>query len=194
MGSELLQLLEREARVERDKVLSEAREKAQEIRAAADKDAAEISGETRRGLEGERAQILNRATSAASLRAAALVLEAKDQAIREVFQRAAEELKRASEDPERRRDMLRTLLAEAIQGLQTEGAILEVPRGDAEAAREICHALGLSLEIRENPEISGGVRITTKDRRVVVENTVSSRLARTRAALVSRVAEILWGA
>jgi V/A-type H+-transporting ATPase subunit E len=194
MGSELLQLLEREARVERDKVLSEAREKAQEIRAAADKDAAEISGETRRGLEGERAQILNRATSAASLRAAALVLEAKDQAIREVFQRAAEELRRASEDPERRRDMLRTLLAEAIQGLQTEGAILEVPRGDAEAAREICRALGLSLEIRENPEISGGVRITTKDRRVVVENTVSSRLARTRAALVSRVAEILWGA
>ena len=194
MGSELLQLLEREARVERDKVLSEAREKAQEIRAAAENDAAGISAETRRGLEGERAQILNRATSAASLRAAALVLEAKDQAIREVFQRAAEELKRASEDPERRRDMLRTLLAEAIQGLQTEGAILEVPRGDAEAAREICRALGLSLEIRENPEISGGVRITTKDRRVVVENTVSSRLARTRAALVSRVAEILWGA
>jgi len=42
--------------------------------------------------------------------------------------------------------------------------------------------------------VSGGIRLTSDDGRVTVENTVASRLARTRSALISRVAERLWGA
>jgi vacuolar-type H+-ATPase subunit E/Vma4 len=41
--------------------------------------------------------------------------------------------------------------------------------------------------------VSGGVRLTSEDRRIIIENTVASRLSRARTALVSRVAEILWG-
>jgi vacuolar-type H+-ATPase subunit E/Vma4 len=194
MGSELIQLLEQEARVEKDKVLGDARKRAEEILAGARKDAEEIVTSTRRRLESERTQARTRAASAASLRAAALMLEAKDKALRQVFDRATAELRRASEDPTRRRTMLRHLIEEAVQGIVTEGATLEVPPGDAEAAREACRALHLSLEVRERPDVSGGVRVTTGDHRVTVENTVSSRLSRTRSALVSRVAEILWGA
>jgi len=194
MGSELIQLLEQEARVERDKVLTEARTRAEEILAAARKDAEEILTSTRRRLEGERAQARTRAASSASLRAAALLLEAKDKAIQQVFERATAELTRASQDPTRRRAMLRHLLSEAVQGIATKGATLEVPPGDTEAAKEVCRALDLSLEVRESPDVRGGVRVTTEDHRVAVENTVSSRLARTRSTLVSHVAEVLWGA
>ncbi len=194
MGSELIQLLEQEARVEKDKVLGEARNRAEEILAATRKDAEEFLTSTHRRLERERTQARTRAASAASLRAAALLLESKDQAIQRVFEGATRELKRASEDPTRRRAMLRHLLNEAVQGIATQGATLEVPPGDAEAAKDVCRTLRLSLEIRETPGVSGGVRVTTEDHRIAVENTVASRLTRTRSTLVSRIAEILWGA
>ncbi len=193
MSSELIQLLEQEARVEKDKVLSEARARAEEILATARREAEEVVASARQKSEAERAQSRTRAASAASLRAAALLLEAKDQAIREVFQRAESELARVSADPARRQAMLRHLLTESMQGLDTEGATVEVPPGDGPAAREACRELGPTVEVRETSDVSGGVRVTTRDRRVAVENTIGSRLRRTRAALVSRVAEILWG-
>ena len=194
MGSELIQLLEREARVEKDKVLDDARKEAEELLARARKDAEDISASTGQRLENERTQARTRSVSAASLRAAALILEAKDKAIQRVFAQATAELKRASEDPSRRRAILRRLLEEAAQGIVTQGATLEVPPGDAQAAKDACRAVGLALEVRETPDLSGGVRLTTEDRRIAVENTIASRLARTRSTLVSRVAEILWGA
>jgi vacuolar-type H+-ATPase subunit E/Vma4 len=88
MSSELIQLLEQEARVEKDKVLSEARARAEEILAAARREAEEIVAAARRRSEAERAQARTRASSAASLRASALLLEAKDKAIQGVFERA----------------------------------------------------------------------------------------------------------
>ncbi len=193
MGSELARLLEGEARVEKDKVLAEARARTEELLVAARKDAEELAAATRRRLENERAQAKTRAASAASLKAAAMLLEAKDKAIQAVFDRAAAELKRMSGDPARRRALLRNLLTEAAQGLETQGGTLDVPPGDAGIAQEISKEMGLSVEIRENPEVIGGVRLTTRDRRVMVENTLASRLSRARAALVSRVAETLWG-
>ena len=193
MSSELIQLLEQEARVEKDKVLSEARARAEEILAAARREAEEIVATAGQKSEAERAQSRTRAASAASLRAAALSLEAKDQAIQEVFERAGSELGRVSADPARRQAMLRNLLTEAMRGLDTDGATVEVPVGDGAAAREACRTLAPTAEVRETPDVSGGVRVTTRDRRVAVENTIGSRLRRTRAALVSRVAETLWG-
>lgn len=193
MSSELIQLLEQEARVEKDKVLSEARARAEEIVAAARREAEEMVASARRRSEADRAQSRTRAASAGSLRAAALLLEAKDKAIQDVFERAQSELARVAGDPARRRAMLRNLLAEAMDGLETEGAVVEVPVGDGAVAREAAREFGRAVEVRETSDVSGGVRVTTRDRRVAVENTIPSRLQRTRAALVSRVAEILWG-
>jgi vacuolar-type H+-ATPase subunit E/Vma4 len=194
MGSELIHLLEQEAKAEKDGALAEARRRAEEILAAARKDAEEIAAESRRRVNAARAQIQARGVSTASLRAAALVLEAKDKAIQAVFARATEELTRASQDPARRRAMLRNLIAEAAEGLGDQRGTLEVPPGDAEAARAACQQLGLACEVKENSAVNGGIRLTTADRRVTVENTIASRLARTRSALISRVAETLWGA
>ena len=193
MGSELMQLLEQEARVEKDRALEEARRQADEIRAAARREAEETLAGTRLRLEAEQRQAATRAGSAASLRAAALLLEAKDQAIQQVFERAVAEIARADGDPVRHRALLHHLLEEAAQGIDTRGATLEVPPGDAEAAKDAARTLNLAVEIRENPEARGGLRLTTEDRRIVVENTVESRLNRTRSTLVSRIAEILWG-
>jgi len=194
MGSELIQMLEQEAKAEHAKILTEAKTQADATLAAARREAEEILATGRRSLEVERNQARTRAASAASLKASALVLESKDREIQTAFERAEQELKRASADPARRKALLHNLIAEAAQGVASEGAVLEVPPGEAQVAKDVSAQLGLSLEVRESPDVSGGIRLTTGDRRVTVENTVESRLERTRSTLVSRVAEILWGA
>lgn len=193
MGSELIHLLEEEARVEKDKVLAEARAKADAILTAAHPEAEEIVAEGRRRTEDERAQSRARATSTASLRAAALVLAAKDAAIRKVFEQAETELRSASQDPHRRRAMIHALLREATRGLPGGRVTIEASPGDVQMVQEACRELGVDGEARENVEVTDGVRLASPDGRVVVENTMPSRLVRARREMVSRVAEILWG-
>lgn len=194
MGSELLNLLEREAQAEQDKGLAEARARAEEITATARREAEEIIAANQRRLEAEAVQARTRATSTASLRAAALILAAKDEALRKVFEQAEAELRAAAAHPARRRAMLREFLREAAQGFPPGRAVVEVAPGDPQVVQEVCRELGLDLEVRESGQVSDGVRLVSPDGRAVVENTLPSRLARARREMVSRVAEILWGA
>jgi V/A-type H+/Na+-transporting ATPase subunit E len=194
MGSELLNLLEKEARAEQDKVLAEARAKADEILAAARREAEEIVAAAQRRLVAEAAQARTQAASTASLRAAALVLVAKDEALRKVFEQAEAELRAAAAHAARRRMMLREFLREAAQALPPGRAVVEAAPGDLAVVQELCRELGLDLEVRASTNVSDGVRLVSADGRVVVENTLASRLARVRREMVSRVAETLWGA
>ncbi|HEV2357107.1 MAG TPA: V-type ATP synthase subunit E [bacterium] len=192
MGTELIQLLEQEARVETDQALREAEAKAAEVVAAGAREAEEIEAAARRRVDSERAQARARATSTASLRAAAVVLAAKDEAIRRVFEQAEAELRSAAANPVRRGAVLRALLREAAAGVAGGRATVEVARGDVEAVRDASRELGLDAEVREAADVADGVRVAAADGRVVVENTLASRLARARREMVSRVAEILW--
>lgn len=194
MGSELRSLLEKEARAEQDKILAEARARADEIIAAAQREAEEIAAATKRRLDAEAAQARTRAASTASLRASALVLAAKDEALRSVFEQAEAELRAAAAHPARRRMMLREFLREAAQELPPGRAIVEVAPGDLPVIQELSRELGLDLEARGSDGVTDGVRLATPDGRAVVENTLASRLVRARREMVSRVAEILWGA
>ncbi|HLN14335.1 MAG TPA: V-type ATP synthase subunit E [bacterium] len=193
MATELSRLLEQEAKAEKDKALADARVRADEILAAARRDAEGFLEVARYRLATERVQEIARATSTASLRAAALVLAAKDEAIQAVFARAEADLRTAAADPARRRAMITTYLGEAARDL-TPGHVVEVSTGDAEAARDAANALGLSVEVRENANLTNGVRLVSADGRSVVENALGGRLARARREFVSRVAEVLWGA
>ena len=186
-----MQLLEQEARVEKDTALEEAQAKAEEILAAASRETDGIEAEARRRVEAEQVQARARATSTASLRAAALVLAAKDEAIRKVFEQAEADLRAAAANPPRRAAVLRGLLREAAQGL-TGRLTVEAAGGDVQAVRDACRELGLDAEVREAPGVADGVRVASPDGRVVVENTLSSRLGRARREMVSRVAETLW--
>jgi len=192
VGSELRQLLEQEAQAEQDRALAEARTKAEEIVTAARREAEEIATSGRRRVDDERAQALARATSTASLRAAALVLAAKDEVIRKVFEQAEADLRSGAADPKRRRAMFLGLLREAMRGVAGGRVLVVVSPGDAEAVRAACQEFGLDAEVRESADVADGIRLATPDGRAVVENTVPSRLARARREMVSRIAEILW--
>src|SRR5579884_661393 len=161
MGSELIHLLEQEARTEVDRVLAEARARAEEIVAAARREADEIRAAARRRAEDHRLQARTRA---------------------------------AMRDPARRRAVLHSFLREAVATLGEGRFAVEVASEDVASAREAVRDLGVEAEVRGTPQVQDGVRLVSADGRSVVENTVSSRLARARRELVSEVAAVLWGA
>jgi len=194
MGSELSQLLQQEARAEKDKALADGRARAEEMVAGARRDAEETLAAGRRRLETERGQAAARAASTASLRAAALILAAKDEAIRGVFQQAEASLRASVDDPARWPAILRGLLREAARGVSGTRVVVEVAPPDAEATRAAAGELGLDVDVREATGVRDGVRLASPDGRAVVENMIPGRLARARRELVSRVAEVLWGA
>ena len=193
MGSELIQLIEQEAQAEKDKILADARARADEILAAARREAEEILATSRQRVEEERTRALTQAQSTASLRAAALVLIAKDEVIRKVFEQAEAQVRAALANAARRRAMLRDLLREALRGLPGGRVTVEVSPGEVQAVQELCRELRVDVEVRGNAQVVDGVRLISPDGRAMVENTIPSRLERARREMVSRVAEVLWG-
>src|SRR3972149_11872203 len=95
MSSELVAILEKESAAEAARVLAEAKPRAEEIEAEGRAAAQAYVESQRQRLETERKAAMAKAQSAAQVRAAALVLRAKDEAIAAVFLRAPQALPRA---------------------------------------------------------------------------------------------------
>jgi V/A-type H+-transporting ATPase subunit E len=192
MGSELLRLLEEEVRAEVDAVLTEARTRTDEILNAARADADATMVEAQRRVDHRRADARARATSAARLRAQALVLQTKDAAIREIFNGAEALVRDALRDPPRRRATLTAFLREARAALGPGSVVVEAAPDDLAAAAEVCRTLAWDADVRPAADVADGVRVLSRDRRTVVENTLASRLVRIRGGLAATVASALW--
>lgn len=191
-GSELIALLEREAASEREQVLAEARALADATRADARRDADALLDQQRQRLEAEARAAGVRAQSTAQLRATALVLQAKEEAIAQVFARAEVELTRFANGGQGYPAALRAFIEEALTGFGP-GAALTVHPGDQAAVTALVAERGWQVTVRADPAVAGGVRVSSPDGRLVVTNTLASRLARARPVLAAQVARALWG-
>jgi V/A-type H+-transporting ATPase subunit E len=191
--SELIAILEREAAAEIERVLSDARAEAERVLQEARQQAEAELAAARARLQAERATAEMRARSAAALRASALILQAKDQALAEVFGRARAELDRLTQDRARYGALLAGLVREAAAAMGGRVVVQVHPR-DVDQARRAIRDLGLDAEVQPAQDVTGGVRVVAADGRFVVENTLASRLERARAALAPEIAAVLWGA
>jgi vacuolar-type H+-ATPase subunit E/Vma4 len=187
----IVALLEREAAAEREQILAEARAQAEAIRAEARREAEESVAATRRRLEAEGRATLVKAQSTAQLRASALVLRAKEEEIARVFARAEEELARVARDPDRYPAILEAFIEEGLQGI-TGHAVVTVNPSDQSAVEALGRRRGWDLTVQADPAVWGGARIASLDGRLVVINTLTSRLERARPTLAAEVARILW--
>lgn len=193
MSSELVAILEHESQAEIERILTDARARVEQVTAEARVAAASRLQAARAGAEAARTAAMARAASAAQVKAAALVLQAKDRALAEVFTRAEAELRRVQQDRTRYAAALREMIREAAAGLGSGRCIVEVHPDDRDVATLLVRDLGLDAEVATADAVSGGGRVSTADRRFVVENTLVSRLARVRPVLTSEVAALLWG-
>lgn len=191
MSSELIAILEKEAAGEIDRILREARAQAERVVAEAKQQAQQYLTAQRQQLEAERKAAQVRAMSAAQVRAAALVLQAKDEAVQEVFSTAEEELVRL-QDGARYGPILRGLIREA-SGAFSGRITVEANPKDLERVKQAVKDLKLDAEMKAADDISGGVRVISDDSRFIVENTLTSRVQRVKTLLAPEIATLLWG-
>ncbi len=192
MSSELITILEKEAAGEIDRILGEARVQAERVVAEATRQAQEYLAAQRQQLEAERQAAKVRALSAAQVRASALVLQAKDEALHEVLSVAEEELARVQQDKARYGPILRGLIREAAGALSGRMTVEANPK-DLDLAKQAVRDLKLDAEVKAADDVSGGVRLIAADSRFIVENTLASRVERVKTLLAPEIATLLWG-
>ena len=191
MSSDLITLLEREATAERDQVLAAARAQAETIRADARRQADELLVAQRVRLEAEGKAALVKAQSTAHLKASSLVLQAKEEQIAQVFARAEAELARFSGNGQAYPAALRTFIEEGLQSLGGR-AVVTVNPADQPIAQAVAGKRGGDVTVRTDAAVQGGARLASPDGRLVVTNTLTSRLNRARPMLAAEVARMLW--
>ncbi|TMI71166.1 MAG: V-type ATP synthase subunit E [Bacillati bacterium ANGP1] len=173
-------------------MLGEARAQAERLVAEAKQEAQEYLTAQRQQLEAERKAAEVRALSAAQVRASALVLQAKDEALHEVLSVAEEELARVQQDKVRYGPILRGLIREASGALSGRMTVETNPK-DLDLVKQAVRDLKLDAEVKAANDISGGVRLISDDGRFIVENTLTSRVERVKTLLAPEIAALLWG-
>lgn len=192
MSSELVTILEQEAAAEADRILQEARAQADQIITEAQREADTYMAARRQQLESDRLGSRMRAESGAQVGAAALVLQAKDEAVADVFAKAEAELSKMAQDRTHYAALLRGLIREAAHSLDGR-LVVEVHPDDLELARAALRDLKLDAEVKPADEVRAGARLSTDNGRFVVENTLASRIERVKSSVAPEVAALLWG-
>lgn len=169
-GTDRVRAIEEHARAEVAQVIAQAEREAAAIRQEA-REAASVT------TAADQARIVHRA----SLEAMHIVSEAEQQIVEQALDHVRTQLAglRASADyPDVLRDLLTEALA-ALQGslLEGEPAHLSADPRDRALLERILRDLGLEPVVRYELDTWGGVRVTDSEDRVVVDNTLESRLA-----------------
>jgi len=205
--------LEQATSVERivDKIMEDARRRAEEIRGNAEKEAQEkIESARRRGealkkrlvdeARKEAEQVKRRLIAESRIKARTVLLESKERLIEEAFKQARDELRRLSEDKGFPK-ILATMALETCVALG--GGELEISVGRdwkdmlsrelGRIEREVEKSSGRKSKLRLREEsIGAGVMVRSLERGVQIDSTFDRRLELLRNELRLKVAEVLF--
>ena len=188
---DMLKALEEEGRAECERILSQAKARADQIIKEAEQEGTSIKQahmvKAEALLKSERSKILNEA----SFTVKKAVIQAKDSLISKVFDRISERVQKIRESSEYR-EVFRKLASEALANTQGK-IVISVDKRDEDIAKSILKDLGADYELRTDLECGGGLAVTTVDGRITFVNTLDSRLDKARAVLKPDVASILFG-
>jgi len=191
----LAALLDQEAGAEIEAILAAARSRVSELVAAA-KEREEVRlAEAQRILAAQHEAAMVRAESAAQLEATAVKLRAQHRVVEAVFARAAKELDALIGDAKRYQPVLLKLLNEAIDALGGEAikiASVTVNPADQALITAVAKKLNLAVEIKTDPELRGGVKVTAADANVSITNSLPVRLAAVREELTTDLSRLLF--
>lgn len=163
-----------------------AEQKNREILERAGREADEIINETEKGAEAIRSRYMqdsarqaeverNRQTYLATEEVKSAISIEKENLLKEAFLSAAENLKELRNTPGYP-DLFKRLLVEAQSEVRGKEFVFHIDSRDNDLCREIIAELHLSAVIKPDLESAGGVVVSSSDERIVVQNTVESRL------------------
>lgn len=186
----MLSALEHDAEAEKKKILEETQRQIAAIlsedQIKADSIRRHHMNKARDASDIEEAKALGSARSQASN----MILQARKQAFEIVYARARERIRTLTQDNEYPQ-ILAGLIQEAASGLSGRVAA-EVAPQDVHTAQQIFKRLNISADIKASPAVFGGVILKSDEQRMVIENTLESRLAKVMQAATSELASVLW--
>jgi len=188
---DILRAIEEEGEARCKEILDNAKAEAAEILKNAKEEAKSVIEEyvsrAEATMYGEKTRIL----SDAKLYVKKQVIQAKEEHIEDAFDNVASELEAMRKRPEYAR-YFRRLLDETAANAEGN-LIISVDRRDEKVARDAVAAAGLDCELRTDISTLGGLKAITADGRIVLTNTIDSRLERAKQFLKPEVATKLFG-
>ncbi len=183
--ADLAALLEREASLEKETVISEAKAQASEIVAKAKEEAQALISQAEPALAKQHEAKILRVKSAAQLKASALKLRTQNEAVQKVFDQAEKNIKKLVKDKDKYQAVLNKLFLEAKETVGEVSTVIINP-----ADKEL-----LELEdfkVKTDKSVFAGVKLQGKDMGATVENSLPARLASLREELSSEVFRALF--
>ena len=187
-------LLEREAGAEIESILSEARERASEIKSQAEDEAESIRAQKERASSSQSEAVKVRGRSSAQLEASSMRLKAQHRAVESVFDQAEQNLRDLTQDNKRYKPVLTSLLDEVVESLGGSDTItkLYVHPDDKKHITEAAKKHGLDSKLETDESVRGGVKVRAQGASATVENSLFDRLEAAKDDLASEVSKVLF--
>jgi V/A-type H+-transporting ATPase subunit E len=180
-AQERIKEIQDRAQTEAQKIRKDAEERAQSTRSA-------YLEEAGRGVRLERNKLISK-TGAEKRMALARV---KDDLFQQVFTRAAQQMALVRNNPAYRTSF-RNALREAMEELAGEEIRLHIDPRDEKLCGEILKEMQRNCEVVSDLTTLGGLNATTADERLMVFNTIESRLQRAKELMKSEIMSALYG-
>ena len=120
------------------------------------------------------------------------IIKEKDAVIQRAFFDAQKSLDSFRDDPSYKENF-KKMLQEAVRELEEEKVRLYVDTRDKALGKQVLDELGKNSEIVADLTSAGGLVVSTKDGKVVVSNTIESRLHNARELLKREIFSTLFG-
>jgi V/A-type H+-transporting ATPase subunit E len=184
-------------------VRANAEERVKEIRDRAGAEALKIRRDAEERAQGIRSASLEEAGRAVQLEKSKLISKvgaekrmafarAKEDLFQQVFDQAARRMA-SVRDHQGYRQLLKKLTGEAMEELPGEEIRVHIDPRDEPLCREILREMKRNCEVVTDLTTQGGLNVTTPDERLMIFNTLESRLERARELMKSEIMSTLYG-
>ena len=180
-----------------EKILGKAKEEAQRILSRGLREAEREVEAKRLELKRQAFQEAKRTTDGAELAARRMIMVTREEISKKVMEKARELLFETQEKPEAYRDMVKTMIVNALSVVAGEGegkVVVQPSQRDIqvvkEAAKEAEKDSGVEVQVDEQPaEIEGGILVFSFDRRRMVDFSFDALLKRLEPEIRALVAK-----
>ena len=175
-----------------NEITKQAHRDAEEIKRTAEEKAETIKksylDSAEKSFESERNKLIYNAKSETKMD----VIKAKDEMIQSAFAEAKKSLD-DFRDHESYKGRFKSMIQEAMRELEGEKVRLHIDRRDENLCKQILDELNVNSEIVADLTSAGGLNVSTRDEKVVVFNTIESRLDRAKEFLERQIFATLYG-
>lgn len=187
---EMLKALKAEATEKGEAILAEAKAEVNEIlkeaQAEGEKLAAQSMQRVEQKLRMEKAKIL----SAANFDVKKEVLKAKEKVIDELFTKTQAQ---AKQDLSTDKGFFKGLAKEALTMFNGQSVKILVNKNSKSMAEEVLADMGTNCKVEDGLASIGGLKVSSEDSRVTVDNTIESRLEKIRQIYEPQIIKNLFG-